>query len=258
MNADPWTVPTTREVLAAAWRVTRPNLFTITAITLMVYIPIDVLLSFIPVSEEEGLLGLKLYFKVQRVLEFWIGTVVSLALVHVADAASRGARVSVSDAFRRASERYGSGLWSTFLYELGLLVGLVLLVVPGIAAAVFWVFYLQFVVIHDKPGKPALVESYRFVKGRWWRFLKPMLLLGCLFVAVALVAAVTAAFMPESRAVEVLMGIPGRLGSSFLVVCLTQLYLLSGGRRGQTQEPAGDLEDLRPPTQAGAWNPNAT
>jgi len=221
-SSDPMAVPPLREVLVAAWKVNRNNYLTILAITLIVYVPMDVALSFVPGND------FIVYFRIDRGLEFWFGTIAELALIQVAFAGNDGTRIPLGAALKRAFACYGPGLWTSFLYNIGVTLRLLLLIIPGVIAAVNWLFATQIVVIRGISGQAALVESERFVKGRWWRLFQPAVRLGLLLVLGGVLTGLAIEFAPASRVLEVLLGVPVRLCSAYIAICLTQLYLRSG------------------------------
>jgi hypothetical protein len=61
------------------------------------------------------------------------------------------------------------------------LFGTMLLIIPGVAVAVYLGFYLNAIVLRDKGPLEALEYSYKLVKGRWWMVFGVLLLV---FVAV--------------------------------------------------------------------------
>lgn len=74
----------------------------------------------------------------------------------------------------RSSLKYALGmapalLWLTLLYALGLFLGLLLLILPGIYLYVAWAFALPVLLVEGLRGPKALGRSFQLVKGRWWR-----------------------------------------------------------------------------------------
>ncbi|MFP5362193.1 MAG: glycerophosphoryl diester phosphodiesterase membrane domain-containing protein [Thermoleophilia bacterium] len=74
----------------------------------------------------------------------------------------------------RSSLRYAlrlapSLLLLTLLYGLGLIVGFLLLILPGIWLYVAWAFATPALLVEGLRGRKALGRSFALVKGRWWR-----------------------------------------------------------------------------------------
>jgi hypothetical protein len=74
-------------------------------------------------------------------------------------------RSSLSYAFRLTP----SLLLLTLLYALGILLGLLLFVLPGIWLYVAWAFATPALLVEGLRGRKALGRSFGLVKGRWWR-----------------------------------------------------------------------------------------
>jgi hypothetical protein len=87
-------------------------------------------------------------------------------------------------------------LWVSFLAALGVAVGLILLIVPGVIAAVRFAFGSTVIVVEGLRGTEALARTWRLAKGKFWR------ILGTLFLA-NLLAGVAAAILtlPTSAAI---------------------------------------------------------
>ena len=74
------------------------------------------------------------------------------------------------------------------LYFVALWCGLVLLLVPGIWAAVALSFFVQAVLFDDRDGLRALGASFRLTRGRWWRTLALYLLVVVAMLIALLIA----------------------------------------------------------------------
>jgi hypothetical protein len=71
----------------------------------------------------------------------------------------------------------------TLLYGLGVLLGLVLFVLPGVWIYVAWAFATPVLLVEGLRGPAALGRSFRLVKGRWWRTFG-VLLVGFILAAI--------------------------------------------------------------------------
>ena len=74
-------------------------------------------------------------------------------------------RSSLGYAVRRAP----SLLWLTLLYGLGVLIGFIFLIAPGVWLYIAWAFAMPILLTEGLKGGKALGRSYGLVKGRWWR-----------------------------------------------------------------------------------------
>jgi len=60
-------------------------------------------------------------------------------------------------------------LWLTLLYILGVVLGTVLLIAPGVWLYIAWAFAMPALLVEGLRGPKALGRSFGLVKGRWWR-----------------------------------------------------------------------------------------
>jgi hypothetical protein len=60
-------------------------------------------------------------------------------------------------------------LWLTLLYGLGVVVGMLLFIAPGVWVFIAWAFAMPALLAEGVRGRAALGRSRRLVKGRWWR-----------------------------------------------------------------------------------------
>jgi len=229
-------------VIRTASRVTKSNFVAFAVITVLVQLPVNLVLEWVPLPDEPTLQDLARYFRILRALEFWIGTVGALAVIHLAVAACRGGRLSLGEALGRAFRGYGSALWARFLYNLALLVGILLLVVPGILVAVYGLFALQAIATRGLGGREALRYSYEAVRGRWWPYFGRIVALYGLLLAATAAIAIPASFLPASLAVNLVSAVPVDLLWSFFTVCLTVLFLESEPKTLEERFP--ELEEF--------------
>jgi hypothetical protein len=72
------------------------------------------------------------------------------------------------ESLRFARRRAGGVLWITFLSGLGLVVGFIAVVVPGIWLYAAWSVAVPVLLLENARGRRALGRSLRLVRHRWW------------------------------------------------------------------------------------------
>jgi len=82
---------------------------------------------------------------------------------------AHGTEPTVGETLRAASARFPAAVGAIVLYGLGVAVGLVLLIVPGIWLLVRWAFAAQAAVVDALGPVDALRRSAELVRDRWWR-----------------------------------------------------------------------------------------
>jgi hypothetical protein len=114
-----------------------------------------------------------------------LGTVVIPPLVTalqvvVVQALARAQEPTVGAALRLAAPRLPAALGAVVLYSLGVALGLVALVVPGVWLSVRWYFAAQAAVVDGLGPADALRRSAEVVQTRWWRTFGVLLAFGLL------------------------------------------------------------------------------
>lgn len=248
-------VPSVVDVLRAAWRANRGSIGTILALTLLFGTPIDIVLCFFPPGTGTWGWLTAPRFRIEQGMAFWLGTAGSLALVQLALLNNRGEPATLSATMERAFARYGQGLWTQFLLNLGTVVGLILLLVPGIWLSVSCVFWQPIVLVEEVSGTAALRRSIERVRGRWWGTFRLLLALFLGVLLVSFLLGLPLAFLPDGPVSEIVGGFPARLVDSALVLCLTQFFLLTGGGAAGEADASGGAAASAAPGARPAGEP---
>jgi len=119
-------------------------------------------------------------------LDALFGVVASLALAKVTEVVVRGESTSSKEIIVHSLRRLLSGIGTRIMYSIGCGLLSCLLIVPGIAFALYWYFHDSAVALRGMGGRRALAYSKRLVEGRWWRvfvvvFLTVFLVMGAAF-----------------------------------------------------------------------------
>jgi hypothetical protein len=101
-----------------------------------------------------------------------------------------GEELTVGAALRLAAPRLPAAVGAVVLYSLGVALGLVALIVPGIWLGVRWYFAAQAAVVDGLGPVDALRRSAEVVDARWWRTLGVLLGFGPLIAIFGFVAGV--------------------------------------------------------------------
>ncbi len=97
---------------------------------------------------------------------------------------------SYKDAFNWSSKNFFALLWISILSGVAIMLGFVLLIIPGIIVSVYLYFSLYAFAMGSDGGVQALKRSYHDVKGRWWTVAGQLLALILWIFLIYLVAAV--------------------------------------------------------------------
>jgi hypothetical protein len=107
---------------------------------------------------------------IPTVVEFLVVTPIIAAIcIHALHRIAEGERPSAGAVFVAGFEAFTPLFAAVALAAVGIALGFVALIVPGVYLAVRWYFVPQAVVIDGKRGAGALTCSSRLVSGFWWR-----------------------------------------------------------------------------------------
>jgi hypothetical protein len=98
-----------------------------------------------------------------------IGPLITAMCIHSLRSVAAGEGAATGHSIRHGFEAFTPLFLSMVLAALGVAVGLVALVLPGIYLAIRWFFVPQAVVVEDQRGMEPLVRSAQLIQGRWWR-----------------------------------------------------------------------------------------
>jgi hypothetical protein len=149
------------------------NFPTVFAIGFAVVLPVQLIVSGIGLEELAS--G---YSETDSTVELLIPTVVSYlvvaplmvaATIHLLKRLADGQRPHAGPSIQAGLDVFAPAFLAVLLAGLGIALGLVLLIVPGIYVAVRWYFVAQSVVIDKARSTEALRASWRLTDGFWFR-----------------------------------------------------------------------------------------
>ncbi len=199
------------QILSYSWKKFTQNFQLILFVILTVYIPINIILSFVPfdapLEQMGGMQGFRIYMKIIQILEGLIGIIATMSIAYIIKQKIDGKIVDFKHAIKKSLSRWPAAIGTNIMLGIFLLGLTLLLIIPGIIYSVYWIFVLYVVVLHDKSGKNALDYSKGIVKGRWWKVVGYSLVFGILALVVSLsiglAEGVILGFLPENFIVSV-------------------------------------------------------
>jgi hypothetical protein len=166
---------------------------------------------------------------VPTVIGFLVMTPIITAIcIHALHSIAAGAQPSPGQVFVAGFEAFTPLFGAVVLAALGIAIGFLALIVPGVYLAVRWYFVPQAVVIEGARGPAALRRSGQIVQGFWWRTFA-LVLLANLAVAIpgfVLLAPFTAIAASSDQAVWALVGtiLATSVTTPFVALFSTLLY----------------------------------
>ena len=214
---------TFKDIFTMSWGLFTTHFTAIATITLIVYIPINIILFFIPV--EPDFAGFRVYFRVIQLFELFIGILATMATAYLVQQAIDGKEIQPKEAFVKAISRWGASVGTHILMSIFLVGLLILLVVPAIVFYVYWIFVSFVIVLKDKTGNEALRYSKQLVTGQWWRVTGYALVLGVLALLASFVVGIFHFFVPIHIVTSVLVDTSIDIVISFFIVAWTVFFL---------------------------------
>ncbi len=118
-----------------------------------------------------GLTQDKVASLIGNMFSYLIFSVATLSVIKCAERVVTQREISFAEALSEGLNRWPRYLWAGFLSGLIILVGLCVLIIPGLIWAVYYMFLPYVVSVTSLSGKKALDYSKSLVKGRFWRTL---------------------------------------------------------------------------------------
>ncbi len=209
------------KILSESWKRFTENLRLILIIALIVYLPINIILSFVTLEETVW----NFYALVIQLLKGLIGIIATMAIAYAIKSKIDKKSISIGEALRKSLSKWGAAIGTNIILGIFLLGLTLLLIVPGIIYSVYWIFVTFVVILNDKSGKDALDYSKKIVKGRWLTVAGYSIVFGVLGFLLAFVGGIFFWFLPEHFLTSIATDTLIDLLVSFFTVVLTIFFI---------------------------------
>ncbi len=196
-------MPTARALLSDSLRFLRQHAMPALCVVLVIYVPIELILSALPFDDEQLLKSTAREFRVQRALEALFRVLCSMALAHLVLADHEKRPLTTSDSLWLAASRWRASVGTQFLLGLIYLGALLALVLPLVFVWIATVFTVPLVALRDRSGFQAIKASWALVRGRWWVVFRLMALLVLAQIVLAVLVVAPFLFLPEHYVLDV-------------------------------------------------------
>jgi len=237
------------EIIRKGWQVYWANLTNILLAVLCVYIPINIIISFIP-NGEIGSTPYKLRDNVSALIEGLFGIIVWIAIAYIAEKGIQGENIGWTKALKHGFSRWGSAIGTIIMASVIMLALMLLLIVPGIIQAVYYSFIVYVVALRSIGGKAALDYSKNLVKGQWWRVAGISWLIFILYSLVNFIFAIPFAFLPTHQIVDVIRPTVSNVIEALYYVMMVIFFLNTDYLKNPAAiAPVDSVEEVIPATQ---------
>jgi len=148
------------------------------------------------------------------------------------------ADMSLKETLDGARPRLGAIILTSILAGLGIALGLVLLIAPGLYLMTIWAVVIPVVVIESKSTTESFGRSKQLVSGYGWSVFGLILLMMLLMIGVGIVLGAILAFLPTWLESFLSNVVSGGLTAPFWALAVTILYFrLREAKEGSTPQP---------------------
>lgn len=212
------------EIISKAWQVYWANFSNILLVVLCVYIPINIVTSFIPAGEPGSSLS-RLYSDIGQLINSLFGLLATIGIAYIVEQAIGGEKIGWTIALKHGFSRWGSAIGTSFVAGIILLGLTLLLIVPGIIWGVYYLFFVYVVALRMIGGKTALDYSKDLVKGQWWRVAGISLLIGILSFLVIFIITIPFALLPTHQIMNIISNTINDVLSALFIVMMLVFFL---------------------------------
>ena len=179
---------------------------------------------------------------------FWL----QAALVKAVDDVRDGrADLSLGDTFEQAREQLSSVAVAAILAGLGIVVGLILLIVPGLVLLTWWAVIIPVVVLEKRSAGEAFTRSRELVRGNGWGVFGVIVLMVLLLIGFEIVLSLVLSPLADWLRSFVSQIVSGTLTAPFVATVLTLLYFrLRGAKEPAAEMPSAEMPPAEMPPPA--------
>jgi hypothetical protein len=147
---------------------------------------------------------------------------------------------------------------ASILAAIGITIGFILIIVPGLILLTFWSLIVPSIVLGGSPAMGSFGQSWRTVRGYAWHVFGTLVLVFLIYVAFEIVLSVIFAVLPGSARGFIASIVSGTLVAPFFAIVVSLIYYrLTAAHQNQGQPPGygapGYGEPAYPPPPPGGY-----
>ena len=230
-------------VLTEAWYLYRRFAGHFLLISFVIYLVTGVLVALLSLAKTPGVI-------IGDVISFAATYVVQASLIKaVQDVRDGRVDLDLSQTVRAAGPFILPVIGASILAGIGITIGFILLIVPGLILLTYWCLIVPFIVLAGSGVFESFGNSMRTVRGYAWRVFGTYVLVFLILIAFAIVLGFILAALPVFWRSFVNSVVTGTLISPFLALVATLIYYrLTAAHAGQPYTATG-------PAGATVWEP---
>lgn len=230
-------------VLSEAWDLYKRFWTTFIAVAAPVFIVLG-LVSALAQQAGESSVGAGVFWNIVSFAAFLVGYFwLQGALVEaVQDVRDGRVDLTVGDLYGRARRRLPALIAAGVLAGIGILLGTILLVVPGLVLLTYWLLITPVIVLEGRSAGDSFGRSWGLVRGHAWRvfglIVLTILLALLASIVVGAAAALVLAFLPDVLARWVGSAVVNTIVAPFIALSWTLVYYRLAGEPAPEVAPA--------------------
>jgi hypothetical protein len=215
----------TSSMLATAWALWRRHARVLIPMVAVIWLPLDLLTSYLDYhvfSEDEVGRSLKL----AQYLDLAFGGIVTAGVIGVGRAAWAGSSLSIGAGLREGARVWWPMVWTRVVSGFLILLGLLLLIVPGLYLMVRLALVESLVVGEGLSGMAAVRRSLALTEGRFWAMARLLLVPMGIALAIVGLAMVPSLIHPDLDhwLLDVATGLLADTAAAFGALCSFTAY----------------------------------
>ena len=228
----------TSGVIGEAWNVYKTHWRHLLAISFITYLIVALITAVL--AAILTWVGALLGAVISLVAVFWLQAALVKAVEDVRDGR---ADMSLQETFDKAKPHLGSVLVAGILAAVGIAIGLILIIVPGLFLMTIWAVIIPVIVLEGKSAGESFSRSRELVRGYGWGVFGVIVLVILLLIGFEIVLGLILTPFADWLRGFISNIVSGTLTAPFIAVVLTLLYF----RLKAAKEPAQEHVAVTPP-----------
>jgi Membrane domain of glycerophosphoryl diester phosphodiesterase len=226
-------------ILKHAWDLYRKHFGIIAAVIVVIWLPLNLFSSYMDyfVFDPDDI---RKSFKLSQFLENFIGIIATAGIISIGHMSQIGQHPTFGGAMSYGADSWGRMWWTRFLTGLVIILGLLLLVIPGIYLSVRLALVESVAVCERVSGSAAMRRSFELTKGRFWDILLLGLVFGAIMCAAVICVILPIIFIPalDHWLVDAASSLFVDFVAAFGTLCVFYTYIsLSSGQNIPNESP---------------------
>ena len=223
----------TNGVISEAWDVYKAHWRHLLTFSFVVYLTVALIAALLGAVFDLWLAAI-LGALVSLVAFFWLQAALVKAVEDIRDGR---ADLSLADTFGQAREHLTAVLVAGILAALGIILGLILLIVPGLVLLTWWAVIIPVVVLENRSAGESFTRSRELVRGYGWSVFGVIVLVILLLIGVDILLSIILSPLAGWLQEFLSQFISGTLTAPFTATVLTLLYFRLRAAKETPAEP---------------------